>query len=73
MAINAEGRHSATQHLIQFFESAHLREDLKPIAEACIALAEQMLKLLPDSPELTAGLRLLLQAKDSFVRAGLTK
>lgn len=71
--ISSETRHPATQHLIQFFESAHLREDLKPIADACIALAEAMLKMLPDSPELTAGLRLLLQAKDAFVRAGVIK
>jgi hypothetical protein len=34
-------------------------------------LAEQMVRDLPDGPELSAGLRKLLEAKDCFVRAGL--
>ena len=33
--------------------------------------AEDMLATLPDSPELTMGLRKLLEAKDAFVRAAL--
>jgi hypothetical protein len=34
-------------------------------------LAEAMIVELPDGPELTAGLRKLLEAKDCFVRAAL--
>lgn len=30
-----------------------------------------MIEVLPDGPELTAGLRKLLEAKDCFVRASL--
>lgn len=32
-----------------------------------------MVLALPDGPELTAGLRHLLEAKDAFVRAGLER
>jgi len=34
-------------------------------------LAEAMIRELPDGPELTTGLRKLLEAKDCFVRAAL--
>jgi hypothetical protein len=34
-------------------------------------LAEAMIRDLPDGPELSAGLRKLLEAKDCFVRAAL--
>jgi hypothetical protein len=36
-----------------------------------IVAAAAMIKRLPDGPELTAGLRKLLEAKDCFVRAHL--
>ena len=36
-------------------------------------LAEAMVNALPDGPELTAGLRKLLEAKDCFVRAALDR
>jgi len=32
-----------------------------------------MIRVLPDGPELTSGLRKLLEAKDCFVRAALDK
>jgi hypothetical protein len=35
--------------------------------------ATEMAKRLPQNPELTAGLRKLLEAKDCFVRAKLAK
>jgi len=34
-------------------------------------LAEAMIRELPDGPELTTGLRKLLEGKDAFVRAAL--
>lgn len=40
----------------------------------CYALAEKMAELYPDGgPELTAGLRHLLEAKDCFVRAAIVQ
>lgn len=53
------------------FEYEHLPPELQPTSEACAHLAYQMADELPDSPELTAGLRKLLEAKDCFVRAAL--
>jgi len=67
-----EGRHPSVASLARFFGYAHLsRDDLQRISRACSELAAQMLQELPDGPELTAGLRKLLEAKDCFVRAAL--
>jgi len=67
-----EGRHPATVGLAKFFSFQHLsRDDLRNISRACNTLAEEMIVALPDGPELTAGLRKLLEAKDCFVRAAL--
>jgi hypothetical protein len=67
-----EGRHPSTVSLAKYFSFQHLdRDDLRSISQKCAFLAELMLHELPDSPELTAGLRKLLEAKDCFVRAAL--
>lgn len=64
------GRHPGTQHFGPLFGFAHLPEGpLRETSKACHALAEEMIDRLPDGPELTAGLRKLLEAKDCFVRA----
>ena len=65
--------HPATEHLMQYFTYAHLREPLKEISRQCSNLAEYMAETLPANPETTAGLRKLLEAKDCFVRAQLSK
>jgi hypothetical protein len=65
----AGDRHPSTQHLLWFFEHVHLSEPLNHPAAECKQLAERMTELIPDGPELTAGLRKLLEAKDCFVRA----
>jgi hypothetical protein len=62
-------RHPSVTAVTQFFKSDHLPDHLKEIAEPCEDLKNQMLHNLPDSPELTVGLRKLLEAKDCFVRA----
>jgi hypothetical protein len=54
-------RHFAYDHL-----PAHLREISRPICE----LAHEMAAKL-SGPELTAGLRKLLEAKDALVRAAV--
>lgn len=64
-------RNIATQELLKYFAYAHLPEQLRAISEPCCALALRMCEALPDSRELTVGLRKLLEAKDCFVRARL--
>lgn len=71
--VSAEGRHPATQQLARWFTFDHLRDDLRPPSHACAELAQTMIDTLPDGPELSAGLRKLLEAKDCFVRAAITK
>ncbi|AZM54175.1 hypothetical protein DMA15_17680 [Streptomyces sp. WAC 01529] len=64
-------RHPATEHLLQYFTSDHLPEHLARVARPCADLADKVIAVVPDGPELTAGLRKLLEAKDCFVRAAL--
>jgi hypothetical protein len=66
-----EKRHPGVQQIVRFFEYGHLPEGLSPVSADCAWLAAQMIGNLPDGPELTAGLRKLLEAKDCFVRAAL--
>lgn len=63
-------RHPSVAHFEALFEYAHLGdEQLRLISAACGELAPELLAVLPDGPELAAGLRKLLEAKDCFVRA----
>lgn len=64
-------RHPSTTHLLRFFAYAHLPPHLAAVSAPCAELADEMVAQLPDGPELTAGLRKLLEAKDCFVRAAL--
>ena len=64
-------RHPAIVGILRYFEYAHLPAHLQPVSRRCADLAEAMVDDLPDGPELTAGLRKLLEAKDCFVRASL--
>lgn len=64
-------RHPGTTHLLRYFEYDHLPQQLQPFSEPFHALAHGLVDHLPDGPELTAGLRKLLEAKDCIVRAAL--
>jgi hypothetical protein len=66
--VDVSGRHPATQQIMRWFDSSHLPAHVRPVPEACEELAHHMLALLGDGPELTAGLRHLLEAKDAFTR-----
>lgn len=68
---NIAHRHPGTQQLARYFDYAHLPNRLQPVSKACADLAQSMVLTIPDGPELTAGLRKLLEAKDCFVRASL--
>ena len=68
----AEGRHPSTQQITRWFAHEHLPTGLpKHLSAICGFMAVQVLTELPDSPELVAGLRKLLEAKDAFVRAAI--
>jgi hypothetical protein len=69
--MDLEGRHPATTSIARFFAYDHLPEPMRTISMYSEALAEAMIRELPDGPELTTGLRKLLEAKDCFVRASL--
>lgn len=62
--------HPATAAILQHFTYEHLPPHLqsvsKPFAELAKVLAQQL-----DGPEVTVGLRKLLEAKDCMVRAAL--
>jgi hypothetical protein len=66
-----EDRHPSTASIVRYFEYDHLPPRLQEISGPCADLAESMVMNLPDGPELTTGLRKLLEAKDCFVRAAL--
>lgn len=59
--------------LLQWFDESHLPEYLWPVARPIRSLAEQFTDTLPPGPEMTTGLRKLLEAKDCFIRAALAK
>jgi hypothetical protein len=68
-----DDRHPATVGILQYFEWSHLPSRLQQISMPFGVLAERMVSELPDGPELSAGLRKLLEAKDCFVRAAVTR
>lgn len=63
--------HPSAEAIIGFFNFEHLPENLQEVSRPCGELARDMAAKLGSSPELTAGLRKLLEAKDCFVRAKL--
>lgn len=71
--LGTEGRHPSTQHFDRLFAYDHLPTELAAVSASCAALAIDMIENCPDGPELTAGMRKLLEAKDCFVRASLAK
>ena len=64
-------RHPGTIQLQSYFAYDHLPEHLKSVSRPFGQLANLMIASLPDSAELTAGLRKLLEAKDCMVRAAV--
>jgi hypothetical protein len=68
MAVPWDGRHPSTKHFEPLFAFDHLPSHLQDISKPCHDLAVAMVTNLPDGPELSAGLRKLVEAKDCFVR-----
>jgi hypothetical protein len=68
---NLDGRHPGIVAIARYFEYDHLPPHLQAVSKSFHDLAEQMIGLLPDGPELTTGLRKILEGKDCCVRAAL--
>ena len=64
--------HPSTEAILKFFDYDHLPPSLQEISEPFHRLAYLHASRL-EGPELSAGLRKLLEAKDCMVRAALTK
>lgn len=64
-------RHPGTTGILRYFRFAHLPGSLQEVSAPVGWMAIEMVRGLPDGPELTTGLRKLLEAKDCFVRAAL--
>lgn len=66
-------RHPSTEHMMLVLKpNPNLKAGLPTeIAERIYDLADDLTLDLLDSPELTAGLRKLLEAKDCFVRCAV--
>lgn len=62
--------HPSTTEILKHFKYEHLRPEQQVVSRPLCELAHEMAERL-DGPELTAGLRKLLEAKDCFVRASL--
>lgn len=54
---------------MRWFDGGHLPDNLKPTVASIQGVAWAMVTTIAPSPELTVGLRKLLEAKDCFVRA----
>ncbi len=63
--------HPDIQHVLGFFEYAHLPQRLQEISRPFGELARQCATRAPSSQETTVTLRKLLEAKDAAVRAAL--
>jgi hypothetical protein len=64
-------RHPGITSLLGYLDCPHLPEDLRRFTEPLHRAGVDLSDLLPDSPELTAGLRKLVEAKDCLIRAAI--
>jgi hypothetical protein len=64
--------HADTAAILRHFDYDHLPPHLAHVSEQYHTLAHRLAENL-DGPELTAGLRKLLESKDCAVRAAVTK
>lgn len=72
MTLELSRRHPSTQQIARYFAYDHLAdENARFVARLCAEFVETVIAALDDGPELTAGLRKALEAKDAFVRASL--
>ncbi len=60
-----------TYPILRHFAFSHLPDHLQRVSKPFCELAHEMAQNLPPGPEVSAGLRRLLEAKDCAVRAAL--
>lgn len=65
------GREYPVRQIAQFFDYQHLPPELQDVSREFHDMATTLVQVLPDSAELIAGLRKLLEAKDCFVRCAV--
>lgn len=65
--------HPAVKGILQFFDFLHLPTHLQKVSQPFNLLAWDLARTCPHNPELTAGLRKLLEAKDCAVRAVIAR
>jgi hypothetical protein len=66
-------RRGSTVELLRWLEpNRNLSVHVLPVANQIALTADRMVEACPDGPELTTGLRKLLEAKDCFVRSALS-
>lgn len=61
------------EHIMQFFEYAHLPPHLQAVSREFYTMASGIVGTIPRNPERTVALRKLLESKDAAVRAALAK
>jgi hypothetical protein len=67
-------RHRSTVQLLRWLQpNRNLPVHALPVANQVAVAADRLVESCPDGPELTTGLRKLLEAKDCFVRAVLSR
>jgi len=59
--------------ILKYFQYQHLPEHLQEVSRDFCILAQDIDTKYVDSPEKSAGLRKLLEAKDCIVRASMEK
>lgn len=66
-------RHASTVQLLRWLEpNRHLPVQGLVVANQVALVADRLVESCPDGPELSTGLRKLLEAKDCFVRSILS-
>ena len=63
--------HASTQQVLQYFTYDHLPPDLAAVSKPICELAFTLARELPPGPEVTVGIRKLLEGKDALCRAAL--
>jgi hypothetical protein len=70
-ALLTQNRHPGVQDAMQWLTYSHLPAQLQRYSAPFYLAAADIVTEVSDSPELTTSLNLLIQAKDSAVRAGI--
>lgn len=64
-------RHPSIKHFAPLFAYGHLTGERRNTSALMAVVAQRMVDRLQDNPELAAGLRKLLEAKDCLVRVSV--